>query len=186
EGASDYIVKPVNSEELLSVVRENLKAATEKTQPSHREFVKGAGAAARQLWTSVGLVAPTDLSVLIQGESGTGKEFVARTIHNLSKRAGKPFVSVDCGTLSNELAASELFGHVKGAFTGAIAAKAGLLEAANGGSLFLDEIGNLSYAVQVKLLRAIQEKVITPVGSNSEVRVDVRIICATNDAISES
>jgi two-component system response regulator HydG len=121
------------------------------------------------------------MAVLIQGESGTGKEYVARMIHNQSKRSAKPFVAIDCGALSKELAASELFGHIKGAFTGAIADKKGVFDYANGGTLFLDEVGNLSYDVQIKLLRALQEKVIQPLGANKQVPVDVRIITATND-----
>jgi two-component system response regulator HydG len=126
------------------------------------------------------------MSVIIEGESGTGKENVARTIHRLSQRANGPFVAVDCGALSKDLAASELFGHVKGAFTGAVVDKNGQFVEADGGTLFLDEVGNLSYEVQVKLLRAIQERIITPIGSNKEIRVDVRIITATNDDLNES
>jgi two-component system response regulator HydG len=126
------------------------------------------------------------MSVIIEGESGTGKEYVARSIHQNSKRASQTFVAVDCGALSKDLAASELFGHVKGAFTGALQDKTGQFEMANGGTLFLDEVGNLSYEVQVKLLRAIQERIISPVGSNKETRVDVRIITATNDDLAES
>ncbi len=126
------------------------------------------------------------MSVIIEGESGTGKEYVARTTHQLSERANKTFIAVDCGALSKDLAASELSGHVKGAFTGAVQDKTGQFEAADGGTLFLDEVGNLSYEVQVKLLRAIQERVIQPLGSNKEIRVDVRIITATNDDLSES
>ncbi len=110
------------------------------------------------------------MSVIIEGESGTGKENVARTIHRLSQRVGGPFVAVDCGALSKDLAASELFGHVKGAFTGAMNDKNGQFLEADGGTLFLDEVGNLSYEVQVKLLRAIQERVISPIGSNKEIR----------------
>jgi len=121
------------------------------------------------------------MSVIIQGESGTGKEYIARLIHSLSDRGAKPFVAVDCGTLSAELAASELFGHLKGSFTGAILNKKGKLEEADGGTLFLDEIGNLSYEVQVKLLRVLQERVIQPIGSNKEVKIDIRIVVATNE-----
>ncbi len=131
-------------------------------------------------------MAPTELSVIIQGESGTGKEHVARAIHRQSKRAGKTFAALDCGALSGELAASELFGHVKGAFTGATADKTGQFEAAGGGTLFLDEVGNLDYSVQVKLLRAIQERVIQPVGSTQVIPVDVRILTATNDDVQNS
>jgi two-component system, NtrC family, response regulator HydG len=126
------------------------------------------------------------MSVLIEGESGTGKENVARTIHLKSARAKNPFIAVDCGALSKELAGSELFGHVKGAFTGAVADKIGQFEAAHKGTIFLDEVGNLSYDVQVKLLRAIQERIIQPIGSTKEIKVDVRIITATNDDLAES
>jgi len=126
------------------------------------------------------------MSVIIQGESGTGKEYAARCIHQQSNRAQKPFVAVDCGALSKELAASELFGHVKGAFTGAMLDKKGLFETADGGTLFLDEVGNLSYDVQIKLLRALQEKVVQPVGSTEQIRINVRIITATNDDLTRS
>jgi two-component system response regulator HydG len=125
------------------------------------------------------------MSVIIEGESGTGKENVAQTIHSLSPRAKAKFVAVDCGALSQELAASELFGHVRGAFTGAVQDKVGQFEEAHKGTLFLDEVGNLSYEIQVKLLRAIQERIIQPVGSNKEIKIDVRIITATNDDLFE-
>jgi len=126
------------------------------------------------------------MSVLIQGETGTGKEYAARAIHQLSARADKVFTAIDCGALSRELAASELFGHIKGSFTGAITDKKGLFETSNGGTLFLDEVGNLSYEVQVKLLRALQEKTIQPIGSTKQIPVDVRIITATNDDLVNS
>src|SRR5690606_4175211 len=131
------------------------------------------------------LVAPTDMTVLILGESGTGKEYVARSIHEKSKRKSKPFVAVDCGALSEELAISELFGHVKGSFTGAMNDKDGRFLVAEGGTLFLDEVGNLSHELQVKLLRALQERVIQPLGSNKTIKVDVRIITATNENLAE-
>lgn len=189
-GAFEYITKPVNPDELLMVVQQALtrdKATAPRQQKSTtKAFVQGSSAAARQLHDYIKLVAPTAMSVIIEGESGTGKEYVARSIHQLSACAGEPFVAVDCGALSKELAASELFGHVKGAFTGALQDKKGQFEEADGGTLFLDEVGNLSYEVQVKLLRAIQERVISPIGSNREIRVDVRIITATNDDLTES
>src|SRR5690606_8629312 len=150
------------------------------------DFIRGKGPASAKLYEYLELVAPTDITVILQGESGTGKEYVARTIHQLSRRAGKPIVAVDCGALSKELASNELFGHVKGAFTGALMDKKGQFEAATGGTLFLDEVGNLSYEVQVKLLRALQEKVIQPVGGNTSVKTDVRIIAATNDDLQQS
>ncbi len=194
QGVFDYITKPVNPDELLMVVNEALEGKSEgkanvasqarKTNVDVSpglDFVEGASTAARKLHEYIALVAPTDMSVLIRGESGTGKEYVARTIHRKSKRAGKPFVSIDCGTLSKELASSELFGHVKGSFTGALNDKTGQFEEATGGTLFLDEIGNLSYDVQVKLLRALQEQVIQPVGANKTINVDVRVIAATNE-----
>lgn len=183
-GALDYITKPVNQEELLMIISEATAHSNENkkqddtTQPA---FVEGSSAASAKLQREIRLIAPTDMSVIIQGESGTGKEYVARTIHQLSNRSHAPFVAVDCGTLSPELAASELFGHIKGAFTGALNNKSGKFEAANGGTLFLDEIGNLKYEVQVKLLRALQERLITPLGHNKEIKIDIRVIVATNE-----
>jgi two-component system response regulator HydG len=188
-GALEYITKPVNPEELLMVVdqalKKEIKAEVIAATPANH-FVQGVSKQSRELHEFVRLVAPTNMSVLIEGESGTGKENVARTIHQLSPRAKAPFVAVDCGALSKELAGSELFGHVKGAFTGAVAEKVGQFEAAHKGTIFLDEVGNLSYDVQVKLLRAIQERVIQPIGGVKEIKVDVRIITATNDDLSES
>ncbi|WP_426670177.1 sigma-54-dependent transcriptional regulator [Mucilaginibacter sp. McL0603] len=182
-GAFDYITKPVNPDELLMIMGTalNNKTPDPVAQTGTPEFIKGSSPNSDKLHEHIGLIAPTDMSVLIQGESGTGKEYVARMIHSQSKRSLKSFVAIDCGALSKELAASELFGHVKGAFTGAIADKKGVFEYAEGGTLFLDEVGNLSYDVQVKLLRALQEKVIQPVGSNKQIPVNVRIITATND-----
>lgn len=192
QGVFDYITKPVNPDELLMVVNEALEGkSAEKERPASKarsakldtpaDFVEGTSPAARKLHEYIALVAPTDMSVLIRGESGTGKEYVARSIHRMSMRADMPFVSIDCGTLSKELASSELFGHIKGSFTGALNDKTGQFVEASGGTLFLDEIGNLSYDVQVKLLRALQEKVIQPVGANKTVSVDVRVIAATNE-----
>jgi two-component system, NtrC family, response regulator HydG len=192
-GAFEYITKPVNPDELLMIVSQALKKEKRKVSEvvaapvaSSNAFVQGKSVQSQQLHEYIRLVAPTDMSVIIEGESGTGKEYVARSIHQNSKRASQTFVAVDCGALSKDLAASELFGHVKGAFTGALQDKTGQFEMANGGTLFLDEVGNLSYEVQVKLLRAIQERIISPVGSNKETRVDVRIITATNDDLAES
>jgi two-component system response regulator HydG len=189
-GAFEYITKPVNPEELLMIVQQSQvkdrSSVSKKKATPLKQFVQGKGEASRKLHDYIKLVAPTTMSVIIEGESGTGKEYVARSIHQLSARANAPFVAVDCGALSKDLAASELFGHVKGAFTGAVQDKMGQFEVAHTGTLFLDEVGNLSYEVQVKLLRAIQERVISPIGSNKEIRVDVRIITATNDDLSES
>ena len=191
-GAFEYITKPVNPDELLMIVQQALKkdkvgpSTTTARIPPQRKFVEGSSEQAKQLYHYVRLVAPTDMSVIIEGESGTGKENVAQTIHQLSARAKSKFVAVDCGAISKELAASELFGHVKGAFTGAVNDKVGQFEEAHHGTLFLDEVGNLSYEVQIKLLRAIQERVIQPVGSSKEIKVDVRILTATNDDLFES
>ena len=187
-GAFDYITKPVNPEELLMIMRESLdRSKLTKPQPTTVSgFIKGKSKESDKLYDHISLVAPTDMSVIIHGESGTGKEHVARAIHNQSKRASNPFIALDCGALSEELAASELFGHVKGSFTGAFDDKKGQFEAANGGTIFLDEVGNLSYAVQVKLLRAVQERVIQPVGSTKLISVDVRILSATNEDLTSS
>jgi two-component system response regulator HydG len=183
-GAFDYITKPVNPDELLMIIDSGLNLGSKGTRErtiQHADTIKGNSPSADKLYEHISLVAPTDISVIIQGESGTGKEYAARTLHQQSKRASQPFVAIDCGALSKDLAASELFGHVKGAFTGALTDKKGQFEAANGGTLFLDEIGNLSYEVQVKLLRALQERVVQPLGSTKTIPVDVRIVAATND-----
>ncbi|MCF2444285.1 sigma-54 dependent transcriptional regulator [Dyadobacter sp. CY345] len=188
-GAFDYITKPVNPEELLMVLKEALNRKTEvsvktiskKPEKQSLDFIEGNSKISKQLYEYVRLVSPTDMSVIIQGESGTGKEHVAKSIHRLSKRAEGPFVAIDCGSLSKDLAASELFGHKKGAFTGALTDKIGQFEAADGGTLFLDEIGNLGYDVQIKLLRALQERIVVPIGSTQPVKVDVRLIAATNE-----
>jgi two-component system response regulator HydG len=187
-GAFDFITKPVNPDELLMIMGAALNDKTPDPLATSDvpNFIKGSSPNSDKLHEHISLIAPTDMSVLIQGESGTGKEYVARMIHSQSKRSSKSFVAIDCGALSKELAASELFGHVKGAFTGAIADKKGVFEYAEGGTLFLDEVGNLSYDVQVKLLRALQEKVIQPVGSNKQIPVNVRIITATNDDLLNS
>lgn len=188
-GAFDYITKPVNPDELLMVIKNSLSKKDQKdikVEATDGDFIKGKSAIADRLYEHIALVAPTDMSVIIQGESGTGKEFAARTLHQQSKRADKPFVAIDCGALSKDLAASELFGHIKGSFTGALNDKKGQFEAANGGTLFLDEVGNLSYEVQVKLLRALQERVIQPLGSTKQIAVDVRLVAATNDDLNNS
>lgn len=183
-GAIDYIAKPLQPDVLLQKINDALGAP--KTKPDagvaqSAAFIEGTSEAARRLYGYVGLVAPTPMSVLIMGASGTGKENVARRIHGLSRRADGPFVAIDCGAVPREVAASEFFGHVKGAFTGAVADKRGAFVAADGGTLFLDEVGNLSYDVQVQLLRALQEHRVRPVGSVSEQAVDFRLVCATNE-----
>lgn len=193
-GACDYIAKPVNPDELLKKIHEALQV-TEHRIPSNTpqsrmqeesDFLEGESDAAKQLYNYVKLVAPTNMSVLINGASGTGKEYVAHRIHRLSKRAEHPFIAIDCGSIPKELAASEFFGHVKGAFTGALTDKTGAFVEANGGTIFLDEIGNLSYEVQIQLLRALQERRIRPVGSSREISVDIRLISATNENLEQA
>lgn len=202
-GAFDYITKPVNPDELKLLIERACaqkggdrtgsapiqKSGDAKKTVKNRisnEYVEGSSLQSKTLHQHIDLVAPTEMTVLIIGESGTGKEYVARSIHQKSHRSAKPFIAVDCGALTEELAISELFGHVKGAFTGAHINKIGQFEAAKGGTLFLDEVGNLSYEVQVKLLRALQERIIQPLGSNKEISTDVRIITATNENLLES
>lgn len=188
-GAFDYITKPVNPDELLMIINNSLgkkEPLSSGASIEHADAIKGKSSIADKLYEHINLVAPTDMSVIIQGESGTGKEYAARALHMQSKRKDKPFIAIDCGALSKDLAASELFGHAKGAFTGALNDKKGQFEAANGGTLFLDEVGNLSYEVQVKMLRALQERIIQPLGSTKTVKVDVRIITATNDDLKSS
>lgn len=150
------------------------------------KYLEGKSETSRQLYDYVRLVAPTPMSVLILGASGTGKEYVARRIHELSARKDKPFFALDCGAIPKDVAASEFFGHKKGAFTGADADKRGAFEVANGGTLFLDEVGNLSYDVQVQLLRALQERRIRPVGGDRELTVDIRLVCATNENLEQA
>ena len=149
-------------------------------------YIEGKSEASRQLYSYVELVAPTPMSVLILGASGTGKEYVAHRIHDLSQRHDSPFFALDCGAIPRDVAASEFFGHKKGAFTGADADKRGAFEIANGGTLFLDEVGNLSYEVQVQLLRALQERRIRPVGGTKEIDIDIRLVCATNENLEEA
>lgn len=188
-GARDYISKPVNPEDLLQKINEVFNAGVKtgkqipvsESVPEETNYLEGQSEAARQLYTYVKLVAPTSMSVLINGASGTGKEYVAKRIHQLSKRSEKPFVGIDCGAIPKELAASEFFGHKKGSFTGAIEDKVGAFIEADGGTIFLDEIGNLSYDVQVQLLRVLQERRVKPIGTTTEVKVDVRLIAATNE-----
>ena len=199
-GACDYVPKPINPDELLKKIEDALKKSESGDAPlasrqkassdgmasaSPSDFLEGESDSAKQLYNYVRLVAPTTMSVLINGASGTGKEYVAHRIHQLSKRADKPFVAIDCGAIPKELAASEFFGHVKGAFTGALTDKTGAFVEANGGTIFLDEIGNLSYEIQIQLLRALQERKIRPIGSNKEIQVDVRLISATNEDLEQ-
>jgi two-component system response regulator HydG len=187
-GASDYVTKPVSPDEILWTINNALWDSRNKSKTTSisLDFVTGISDTAVKMNEYIGLVSPTNMSVLIMGDSGTGKEYVARKIHLESNRSSKPFVALDCGALPKDLAASEIFGHVKGSFTGAITDKTGQFTEAHGGTLFLDEIGNLSYSVQIQLLRAIQERMIKPIGSNKEIKVDVRIIAATNDDLSQA
>ena len=138
------------------------------------------------MYEHVKLVAPTEMAVLITGSSGTGKEYVARRIHEQSNRVNAPFIAIDCGAIPKELAASEFFGHIKGSFTGAIENKTGAFVMAQGGTIFLDEIGNLTYEVQVQLLRALQERKVRPVGSNQEIAINVRLVSATNENLRQA
>ena len=199
-GAFEYITKPVNPDELLATVKEafntkNLPSTASEAdeaapaiipQGSEDDYFVGESRVALQIEQYINLVAPTDMSVIVLGESGTGKEYIAKRIHQKSKRSAGPFVAIDCGALSKDLAGSELFGHVKGAFTGASDNKTGHFESANGGTIFLDEIGNLSYEVQIKLLRAIQERKIRKIGGNKDIDINVRIIVATNEDLAVS
>lgn len=190
-GAADYIAKPLNPDELLGKIKELVhveeKAPARVPVSSAPDlYIEGQSQAARQLYEHVRLVAPTDMSVLVTGASGTGKEYIARRIHEQSNRSKAPFVAVDCGAIPKELAASEFFGHVKGSFTGAIENKTGAFVAAQGGTIFLDEIGNLTYEVQVQLLRALQERKVKPIGSNQEIAINVRLISATNENLRQA
>jgi two-component system response regulator HydG len=189
-GAFEYITKPINPDELLVTVKEALSKHVRSNPqlPANSEkkdldYVKGNSTHAAKMEEFISLVAPTDLSVLILGETGTGKEYIAKNIHQNSNRKNNPFVAIDCGALSSELAGSELFGHIKGSFTGALDNKTGHFEMANGGTIFLDEVGNLGYEIQIKLLRAIEERKIRKIGANKETDIDVRIIAATNDEL---
>ncbi len=194
-GANDFVTKPLYPDELLVTIRETLAkndkrkagsvssesaVAEAKSKPTN-EYIVGKSVQSTTVQRHIELIAPSDLSVIIHGETGTGKEFVAQSIHRLSKRANKPFIAIDCGALPKELAGSELFGHVKGSFTGAVSDKEGSFELADQGTIFLDEIGNLSYENQVKLLRVIQERRIKRIGATKDVSIDVRIIAATNE-----
>lgn len=190
-GAFDYVSKPVIPEEILKKIEEALrKKGTNREKqtgiPAEVPYIKGNSEQAGKLYEYIRLVAPTSMSVLITGESGSGKEYIARLIHAQSKRKDKPFVAVDCGAIPRDLAASEFFGHVKGAFTGAVNDKTGYFELASGGTIFLDEIGNLSYDIQVQLLRALEERKVKPVGGSKEIPLDIRIISATNENLTQA
>ncbi len=196
KGAYEYVTKPLYPDEILMTVNNALndnseskasqKPSNKKAKQSSFEFVHGSSQQSKVVAKHIDLIAPTDMSVVILGETGTGKEYVARAIHNKSKRKNQNFVAIDCGALPKDLAGSELFGHVKGAFTGAILDKKGCFELADGGTLFLDEIGNLNYESQTKLLRVLQENTFRKVGGEKDIPVDVRIVVATNEKLVKS
>lgn len=186
KGATDYLPKPVQSEMVLKMITELMK---EKMDAVGKGWIyyRGTSPLAVRFQEHIRLVAPVDtLTVLVRGVSGTGNEYVARLIHALSGRADAPFIAVDCGVLPKELAASELFGHVKGAFTGAVEGKTGMFAAANHGTLFLDEVGNLNMEVQMLLLHTLQERCFRPVGGKEEIRTDIRLIVATNEGLEKA
>lgn len=205
-GAYDYVTKPLFPDEILLTIKKALSEEREvasvkpsmpqsasfsatpgngklKTLSSNDQYIMGDSSEFANIMKQIDLVAPTNYSVIIYGESGSGKEAIAQQIHSKSKRANKPFVAIDCGALSKELAGSELFGHEKGAFTGALNQKIGSFEIANEGTIFLDEIGNLSYDIQVSLLRVVQERKMRRVGGNKDIELDVRIIVASNERL---
>lgn len=191
-GAEDFLEKPMNPVVLKSKIEQALTKKNSTftlNKTISDKIILGESIQAKKLYEHILKVAPTRMSILILGESGTGKEYAARMIHEKSSRKDKPFIAVDCGSLSRELAPSELFGHLKGSFTSAVDDKSGVFVQADQGTVFLDEIGNLSYDVQVQLLRTLQEQKVRPVGSVKDVKIDVRILAATNEnleiAISE-
>ncbi|UCF88071.1 MAG: sigma-54-dependent Fis family transcriptional regulator [bacterium] len=194
-GAFDYLPKPFTPRHLLEKVGKALehRAFLLEGQSPIRHLseqieginIIGQSAAMKKVFMRIDQVAPTDSTVLITGESGTGKELVARAIHQLSPRRSKPFIAIDCTTLVENLLESELFGHVKGSFTGAIQTKTGLFKVADGGTLFLDEVSNITPPIQAKLLRVLQERVITPIGSTETIPIDIRLIAATNRDLKE-
>ncbi len=202
QGAFDYITKPLVPDEVVNLIEKALSSnqGTGQVQPAATrntrngaaassdtsQFLEGKSPGIKEMYQQIATIAPTGYSVIIYGESGTGKEVVAKTIHACSDRKNKPFVALDCGTLSKELAASELFGHIKGSFTGALNDKEGMFETANGGTLFLDEVANLPMDVQAALLRVIQERKFKRVGGNKELTTDVRIIVASNENLKDA
>ena len=206
-GAYDYITKPLYPDEILNTINKALETqealskhyneenpaqqSVKKEKNSQKAelpdaFITGESTASRELLKQIEVIAPTNYSVILTGESGTGKESVAKSIHMKSNRSDKPFIAMDCGSLTKELAGSEFFGHEKGSFTGALYTKIGHFEMANGGTLFLDEVGNLSYYIQAALLRTVQERKVKRIGSTKEIELDVRIIVATNENLMEA
>lgn len=200
-GASDYVTKPLFPDEILASIKqaiedkqsknyipdESNKTSVNKAKPLTADNIEfGPSPQSKTIQKHIDIIAPTDMSVIITGETGTGKEFVAKAIHHKSNRKDKPFIAIDCGALPKDLAGSELFGHLKGSFTGAVNDKKGSFEVANGGTIFLDEIGNLSYDNQIKLLRVLQERKIKRIGDNKEINIDVRVIVATNENLKKA
>ncbi|HEY0054814.1 MAG TPA: sigma-54 dependent transcriptional regulator [Pedobacter sp.] len=204
-GAYDYITKPLYPDEILNTINKALETqeVLSKTLPQNPaiqvavkkeknsenlpdEFIPGESSASKELLRQIEIIAPTNYSVILTGESGTGKESAAKAVHMKSNRRDKPFVAMDCGSLTKELAASEFFGHEKGSFTGALYTKIGHFEMANGGTLLLDEVGNLSYEIQAALLRTVQERKVKRIGSTKEIDLDVRIIVATNENLNDA
>ena len=203
-GAFDYVTKPLLPEEILATINKAIDAATRqgdahtneqpdapllpiyKRKVNTSKYIFGDSEQFKQILEQMDLVAPTNYSVIISGESGSGKEAIAQEIHARSKRNNAPFIAIDCGVLSNELAASELFGHEKGSFTGAANQKIGSMELANGGTVFLDEISNLSYDIQASLLRVVQERKLRRVGGIKDIDLDIRIIVASNDRLADA
>ena len=203
-GAVDYITKPLIPDEILITIKKALELDPDfvpvngelngnanhvpraRAQSGSNDYVFGESPQSKALYKQIDLVAPTNYSVIIYGESGAGKEAIAQTIHKRSNRASQPFIAMDCGAISKELAGSELFGHEKGSFTGALATKIGHFELANGGTLFLDEVSNLPYEVQSSLLRVVQERKVKRIGGTKEINLDVRIIIASNENLADS
>ena len=186
-GAYDFITKPLQPELLLKVIKKALSQINDDdTSDAYLDsFITGRSKIILEVMEQIKIIAPTELTILIEGETGSGKEYLARMIHNQSGRRDKPFIAVDCGAMPKSLANSEMFGHVKGAFTNAISDKKGFFELGEGGTIFLDEVGNLPYENQAKLLRALQERVISRVGENKIKKIDVRLIAATNENLTE-
>ncbi|HBT3708019.1 TPA: two-component system response regulator GlrR [Klebsiella pneumoniae] len=180
QGVFSFLTKPVDKDALYKAIDEALEQRSPATDEAWHQAIVTRSPLMLRLLEQAGMVAQSDVSVLINGQSGTGKEIVAQAIHNTSPRHDKPFVAINCGALPEQLLESELFGHARGAFTGAVSNREGLFQAAEGGTLFLDEIGDMPVALQVKLLRVLQERKVRPLGSNRDIEINVRIISATH------